>query len=489
MHWLDWEEPDVDRPRRLDLFREAVGTRKKALLAAALAAPLAIGLFLALTPLQYRAETQLYIAAPVDAPAEAASESHSITGEARLIASRDLGRRAIKELRIDARSEFDPLAGGVGPIARTLISLGLMSDPARVSQDERILKSYEDRLSVSASEAERLVKIAFRSRDRDFAASAANRIASLYLEMRAVAKPGEFAQSEFAQPMMAASVISLAVAPRRPSLPSKRLIFAVGGGAAALAALGFGAFRRAPRRPSNEEPMALPRAVGDFPFFVRLKKIPKSPSQGGRSALSRRAEAENAQALEDIAAHVLAARRPSSGLRIVGAKLSPAYPAPDIMLALARLLGSEGRSILVSLDAAEPDDGEALPTCEGPGLSDLLVGGASFSAVIRRDPRSRLHFVPAGGAGPIDISELSNVIDALARTYDFIWLRTPPLEANDMAKTLATDADFIVLEASPEAHDCAIARAEADLRHAGARSILVIGALAPVQQSIGQDAA
>ncbi|VTZ51100.1 Lipopolysaccharide biosynthesis protein [Methylocella tundrae] len=484
MHWLDWEEPDVDRPHRLDLFREAVAARKKALVAAALAAPFAAGLFLALTPLQYRAETELYIAAPVNAPAQSANDADSLIGEARLIASRDLGRRAIKELRIDARPEFDPLARGVGPIARALISLGLMSDPARVSQDERILKSYEDRLSVSASEAQRLVTIAFRSRDRAFAASAANRIASLYLEMRAVAEP-----REAGEPGITGSVISPAVVPRRPLLPGSHLIFAIGAGAAALAAFGFGAFRRPPRPPSGEEPMALPRAVGDFPFFVRLKKIPEFPPSGGRSAASRRAEAENAVAFDEIAAHILAARRPSKGLRIVGAKLSSAYTAPDIMLALARLLGSEGRSIAVSLDAAEADDADALPACEGPGLSDLLAGGASFSAVIRRDPRSRLHFVPAGGAGPIDISELSNVIDALARTYDFIWLRTPPLEANDMAKTLAADADFLVLEAAPEAHDCAIARAEAELREAGARSILVIGAVAPVERSIGQDAA
>ena len=112
------------------------------------------------------------------------------------------------------------------------------------------------------------------------------------------------------------------------------------------------------------------------------------------------------------------------------------------MLTLARRLGNEGRSILVRLDDAD-GGADALALGGEPGVRDLIAASASFSEAIRRDPRSRLHVIPAGPRaasdevpaepGPIEAAELSGVLDALARTYDFIWLLAPALDASDMA--------------------------------------------------------
>jgi Mrp family chromosome partitioning ATPase len=168
------------------------------------------------------------------------------------------------------------------------------------------------------------------------------------------------------------------------------------------------------------------------------------------------------------------------------------------MLALARRLGGEGRSILLRLDDAD-GGAEALALRGEPGVRDLINATASFAEAIRRDPRSRLHVIPAGPRAasdetapepePIDAGELGGVLDALARTYDFIWLLAPALDAGDMARTLAAEADFFVLAAPPKPQGGAIARAQGELRESGARNILVIGAPIPAGRRLGQDAA
>ena len=124
-----------------------------------------------------------------------------------------------------------------------------------------------------------------------------------------------------------------------------------------------------------------------------------------------------------------------------------------MMLDLARGLAREGRSIVIELDESSLLDfasstagaphGHPLGT--EPALGGLLAGTASFAEVIRRDPASRLHFLPVGRDGELDLREFADVIDALAGTYDFIVTIAPPLDRNDIAGTLAAKADIVLL--------------------------------------------
>jgi hypothetical protein len=487
MDWLDWDEPRLERSRTIDIFRDAFAACKWGLIGAPIAALVSISLFLALTPPQYSAEAQLLI----DGVSNPAGREHSAGGfdavkrEARLVASRDLVRRAVEELGIAARPEFNaPADGALGPISRALVSMGLTGAPARMGAEERILKSYEDRLTVRAAPDTGLIGIAFRSKDPRFAADAANRIAELYLETRFDFDPRIAGNS-------IARMAARATTPQRAEFPSGILLFATGGGAAFAAILGAlissAVWRNAARSIAPiEEPMTLPLALGQTDAFIRLKEAARPSPQIRGGAAPHPVESENAQTLVGIGRRILSARRPGNGVRIVGARLAAAQAAPDVMLALGRLLAREGRSIAVSLNTREA---EALPECGEPGLSDLLSGTASFDEVIRRDPESRLHFVPAGVAGPIDLCELGRILDALARTYDFIWLLAPPFDTDDMAKTLAATADFVVLAAAPEPNEDAVRQAEAELIGCGAGDVLVIGAPIRFHPSFGQDAA
>jgi capsular polysaccharide biosynthesis protein/Mrp family chromosome partitioning ATPase len=513
MDWRDWDEPRAKRPSEQDFgsLREDVGARKWRLIGAPVAALALIGVVMMLTTPKYRAEAQVLVRTTANAslsdpavPHKGADESEAVKGQARLIASRDLARRAIKDLRMESRPEFDPMAEDLGPGARALILLGLMRDPARMSRDERILKSYEDRLSVEAPQGTGLVTIAFQSEDRELAAKAANRIADLYLEMRAKAAPeGEAAPD--------VRLVARAIAPAQPLFPNGVLILASGAAAlfvTAFAALVFSAFRRA-RSIRAEAPVEQPRVLGQTPVFARLKDAgadaARRDGQAGplpqtrKNAAASRAEADNAQAMGEIADRILSARRGAGrGARIVVTSLAAAQTAPQMMLALGRLLGREGRSIVVGLDRANAPDfskrpagaqAEAGAPASEPGLGDLLAGTASFEEVIHRDPASRLHFVPVGANEPIDLQEFAGVLETLARTYDFILLIAPPFDEGDLARTLAANADFVVLSAPPQPHENVVGRARAELMECGAHEVLVVGMPIRLSLSFGQDAA
>ncbi len=161
-------------------------------------------------------------------------DAGAATSQAQLIASRDLARRAIKDLGLDDNPEFDPLTRGLGPGFRALIFLGILRDPARKSPEDRVLEAYQDRLQVRAAGGGNLVTIAFQSEDRELAANAANRIAELYLEMRADAKHAADLPRK-----SDARIVSRAVAPQHPLYPRDALLVLSG---AAMLVMAFGAF-------------------------------------------------------------------------------------------------------------------------------------------------------------------------------------------------------------------------------------------------------
>ena len=168
-----------------------------------------------------------------------------------------------------------------------------------------------------------------------------------------------------------------------------------------------------------------------------------------------------------------------------------------MMLDLARGLAREGRSIVIELDESSLLDfasssagaPHGRPPGTEPALGDLLAGTASFAEVIRRDPASRLHFLPVGRDGEPDLQEFANVIDALAGTYDFIVTIAPPFDRNGIAGTLAAKADVVLLAAPGEPSGGAVVEAEARLIESGAPEILLIGLPAESPRSLGLNAA
>jgi Mrp family chromosome partitioning ATPase len=176
---------------------------------------------------------------------------------------------------------------------------------------------------------------------------------------------------------------------------------------------------------------------------------------------------------------------PVDGARIVATSVVANAAAASALLGFARSLAKDGRPILIDLDAkggdlaallTADDDVSAKDTGKYLGLTDLLTGAASFAEVIHRDPGSRLHFIAFGSPAEFDSTALDMVLDALAQTYDFIVLAAPALGSSDLARSLASYGDFVVLINAGEAKD-KTNRARDVLLKAGAAEVMLIGAV------------
>jgi polysaccharide biosynthesis transport protein len=126
-------------------------------------------------------------------------------------------------------------------------------------------------------------------------------------------------------------------------------------------------------------------------------------------------------------------------------------------LTLARALARRGSTILVSADsgaggrsAASGGDGE-----QPRGLNDLVAGAASLTDVIEPEEKSQLHLMGFGREGPARASDLTPIIEALARTYDFVVFATSTAMN---ALSLAPMFDKVLLRAS-EAKDAELLEA------------------------------
>jgi polysaccharide biosynthesis transport protein len=115
-------------------------------------------------------------------------DQEAVASQVQLILSRDLAREVIKKLKLAERPEFDPVLAGPS-LLRTLLSLtGITKDPMDMTPEERVFKSYFERLSAFQVEKSRVIAIEFESQDPELAAKAANTIAESYLVLQQAAK-------------------------------------------------------------------------------------------------------------------------------------------------------------------------------------------------------------------------------------------------------------------------------------------------------------
>lgn len=94
-------------------------------------------------------------------------------------------------------------------------------------------------------------------------------------------------------------------------------------------------------------------------------------------------------------------------------------------LDLARMLVTDGRVVLVGLDAADAAIRAASNEPSAPGLADLADGSASFRDIITKDVASGLHLISSGQTptdrvGILSSPQLATSFDALARSYDHV---------------------------------------------------------------------
>ena len=115
-------------------------------------------------------------------------DQEAVTSQVQLILSRDLAREIIKQLKLGELAEFDPVLRGPSLLRSVLSLSGFVKDPMSMTPEERVLKSYFDRLQAFQVEKSRVIAIEFESEDAELAARAANAIAEGYLALQRSAK-------------------------------------------------------------------------------------------------------------------------------------------------------------------------------------------------------------------------------------------------------------------------------------------------------------
>jgi hypothetical protein len=493
----------------------SIGTRAAVWIAGLAAALVAVvgasGSYVLLAPANYRAEAQVLIGtrafgliglrahvAPVASADRDAAALAVTKGQAQLVASRDLARRAIEDLGIDKRPEFASDIGGRNPASHLLTLLGLKRDRAGMARPERVLQAYEERLSVSTEPKSRLITIAFESEDRDLAAKAANRIADLYLEMQAATKERMVGVPE-------ARIVSRAVLPTHPVFPQGGWALALGLSvtfASAVGSLVAGQRLWTRRRDPAEKHVTQPLSLNSTRRLVRFEDdVPASPPPTVK--VMGPSVADGVRAVAVVAQQISSARPEAFGKIVLVTSCTETRETARVTLELARRLGQDMRAILVGLDKHQRFDFGLLeghdnlaPAHDRSGsarMTDLFANRVSFTEVIRRDSGSRLHYVAAELEGRLDLTGSESVFTALAETYDFVILVAPPLDGDNAALTLAATADFVVLAAPPYPSDAAMRGAEAALIDRGARNIQIMGSPSRLRRrvtsSLGRDAA
>jgi len=115
-------------------------------------------------------------------------DQEAVTSQVQLILSRDLARQVIRKLKLNMLPEFDPVLRETSVLRGLAVLFGLIKDPMSMTPEERVLKSYYERLSAFQVEKSRVIAIEFESEDAELAALAANTIAEEYIILQQAAK-------------------------------------------------------------------------------------------------------------------------------------------------------------------------------------------------------------------------------------------------------------------------------------------------------------
>jgi uncharacterized protein involved in exopolysaccharide biosynthesis/Mrp family chromosome partitioning ATPase len=115
-------------------------------------------------------------------------DQEAVTSQVQLMLSRDLARDLIRKLKLGERPEFDPMLRGPSLVRVVLGLIGIGRDPMSQTPEERVLKSYFERLSAFQVEKSRVIAIEFESEDPELAATVANAVAEGYLALQQSAK-------------------------------------------------------------------------------------------------------------------------------------------------------------------------------------------------------------------------------------------------------------------------------------------------------------
>jgi protein-tyrosine kinase len=232
-----------------------------------------------------------------------------------------------------------------------------------------------------------------------------------------------------------------------------------------------------PSRPDGRAPIELPAGVGveskgsttgqPPPFTVepRRHEPPQADVKVSKRPIAARADGLDPVLVAAVAPHSLAAEQYRAlrtrivqaengrALRVVlvtspGKGDGKSVSAANLALTMAQQF--QQRVLLLDADLRRPQLHRLLGLGDGPGLADVLMGGADLDAALMPVPGRNLWVLPAGAppghpAELLGSSGMRRVLDTLRGRFDRIVVDTPPVAPLADVRILSPLADGIVL--------------------------------------------
>jgi capsular exopolysaccharide synthesis family protein len=185
--------------------------------------------------------------------------------------------------------------------------------------------------------------------------------------------------------------------------------------------------------------------------------IPRLPAaeKDGRAAgelVVRDPNAGYTEAVRSLRTSLMVSNVDSPPKVVLLASSLPGEGKSSLAVALARqaaLSSLNGKVILIDCDLRRPTISGMMGLRAELGLTELFAGEATFDEVVRTDPKTGLHVLPATPGTPnppelLNSQHMRALLDKLSETYDLVVLDSPALDAVSDARVLAHLADATV---------------------------------------------
>jgi uncharacterized protein involved in exopolysaccharide biosynthesis len=160
---------------------------------------------------------------------------------------------------------------------------------------------------------------------------------------------------------------------------------------------------------------------------------------------------------DELTAYILVRTPTRGGYRTLVVGRTPAVDATPVAVDLARDLANADQPIvLVEWTYEPPKIAIAADGLDGPGLAELMGGGATFEDVITALPGSEAHFIPSGRMTPqlldaLNADQINLILDALDEAYAQIVIVGDHESVRHLFETIQgrCDAGVIVGDGEP----------------------------------------
>jgi len=115
-------------------------------------------------------------------------DPQAVQSEVQVLLSKDLALRAIKQLKLAQNAEFSAGYGDMFSLHKILARFGLAADRNAMSENQRVLNAYSEKLSVYPIPLSRVIAVEFTSNTPELSARVSNKVAALYIQATREAK-------------------------------------------------------------------------------------------------------------------------------------------------------------------------------------------------------------------------------------------------------------------------------------------------------------